>query len=545
MRPEQEARFAKLPAGASPARARQRLQPLDLVKGAGQGAIAILDHAAGLARLLGDLVIALALLPARLSLVPWREISANIYRSGAQALAITGLVGVLIGVVLSYLFALQLRTYGADMLIIRVLGIGVLRELGPLLAAILVAGRSGASIAAQIGVMRVTQELDALAVMGISRTLRLVLPKVLALTIALPLLVLWTDAAALLGGMLAANYELGVELRGIHRQSAQLRPGGQPVARGGQGGGLRDGDRAGGLPLRPAHPAEQREPGRGNDASGGRRDHPGDRAGRHLRSGFLRRGLHVNVIEIEGLWTAYGKQVVHAGIDLAVRQGEVFTLVGGSGAGKTTLLRHMLGLETPLRGEVRVFGQPPSQGSFDGWRELRRRWGVLFQGGALYSALDVFDNIALPLRELGAVDEELVRELVYRKLEQTGLARADADKKPAQLSGGMVKRVALARALILEPELLYLDEPTAGLDPARSKSFVGLIKSLRGALHLTVVMVTHDLDTLVDLSDRVGVLVNGHLVAVGTLEQIQALEDPCVHSFFLGVTGRHALAAMT
>jgi phospholipid/cholesterol/gamma-HCH transport system ATP-binding protein len=251
----------------------------------------------------------------------------------------------------------------------------------------------------------------------------------------------------------------------------------------------------------------------------------------------------VNVIEIEGLWTGYGSQIVHAGIDLAIRHGEVFTLVGGSGAGKTTLLRHMLGLETPLRGSVRVFGQPPAQGGFDAWRALRRRWGVLFQEGALYSALDVFDNIALPLRELGTVDEDLVRELVYRKLEQMGLTRTDADKKPAELSGGMVKRVALARALILEPELLYLDEPTAGLDPARSQSFVALIEALRTALHLTVVMVTHDLDTLVELSDRVGVLVNGHLVAVGTLEQIQHLEDPCVHSFILGVTGRRALAS--
>jgi phospholipid/cholesterol/gamma-HCH transport system ATP-binding protein len=250
----------------------------------------------------------------------------------------------------------------------------------------------------------------------------------------------------------------------------------------------------------------------------------------------------VNVIEIEGLWTAYGKQIVHAGLDLAVVQGEVFTLVGGSGSGKTTLLRHMLGLEKAMRGTVRVFGQVPGEGTFDAWRALRRRWGVLFQGGALYSALDVFDNIALPLRELGTVDEDLVRELVYRKLDQTGLARADADKMPAQLSGGMVKRVALARALVLEPELLYLDEPTAGLDPARSHSFVKLVKSLRGALHLTVVMVTHDLDTLMELSDRVGVLVRGHLVAVGSLEQIQALEDPCVHSFFLGVTGRQALA---
>lgn len=210
MRPEHETSFAQLPAAASALRTRHRPRLLDLLQGAGEGAISLLDHAAGLARLLGELIIAVGLLPARMRLVPWREISANIYRSGAQALAITGLVGALIGVVLSYLFALQLRAYGADVFIVRILGIGVLRELGPLLAAILVAGRSGASIAAQIGVMRVTQELDALAVMGISRTLRLVLPKVLALMIALPLLVLWTDATALFGGMLAASHELGI-----------------------------------------------------------------------------------------------------------------------------------------------------------------------------------------------------------------------------------------------------------------------------------------------------------------------------------------------
>jgi phospholipid/cholesterol/gamma-HCH transport system permease protein len=210
LRAEHEARFSLLPAGASASRPRTHPQPLDLLLGAGRGAISLLDHATGLARLLGEVLGAAALLPTRARLVPWREFSANIYRSGAQALAITGLVGVLIGVVLSYLFALQLRAYGADVFIVRILGIGVLRELGPLLAAILVAGRSGASIAAQIGVMRVTQELDALAVMGISRTLRLVLPKVVALMIALPLLVLWTDTTALFGGMLAARYELGI-----------------------------------------------------------------------------------------------------------------------------------------------------------------------------------------------------------------------------------------------------------------------------------------------------------------------------------------------
>ena len=210
MRPEDSPRFLSLPAEVSAPRARQRMRPVHLLESAGTSVANFIGHAADLARLIGELVLAVAVLPARFQLIPAREISASIYRSGAQALAITGLVGVLIGVVLSYLFALQLRAYGADALIVRILGIGVLRELAPLLAAILVAGRSGASIAAQIGVMRVTQELDALAVMGISQTLRLVLPKVLALMIALPLIVLWTDAAALLGGMVSAQRELGI-----------------------------------------------------------------------------------------------------------------------------------------------------------------------------------------------------------------------------------------------------------------------------------------------------------------------------------------------
>jgi phospholipid/cholesterol/gamma-HCH transport system permease protein len=210
LRPEDRQRFLSLPAQASAPRLRRRMRPVQLLQSAATSLASFLGHAADLARLVGDLVLAVALLPARFQLIPAREISASIYRTGAQALAITGLVGALIGVVLSYLFALQLRAYGADALIVRILGIGVLRELGPLLAAILVAGRSGASIAAQIGVMRVTQELDALAVMGISQTLRLVLPKVLALMIALPLIVLWTDAAALLGGMVSAQRELGI-----------------------------------------------------------------------------------------------------------------------------------------------------------------------------------------------------------------------------------------------------------------------------------------------------------------------------------------------
>ncbi|MDH3438451.1 MAG: ATP-binding cassette domain-containing protein, partial [Betaproteobacteria bacterium] len=176
-----------------------------------------------------------------------------------------------------------------------------------------------------------------------------------------------------------------------------------------------------------------------------------------------------HVVEIEELWTRFGDQVVHRGIDLKIERGEVLSLVGGSGSGKTVLLRQMMGLETPRRGRVRVLGKDLHACEPGVLQALRNRWGVLFQQGALFSALPVFDNVALPLRELRVLDEEVIRELVLMKLEMVGIEFWHAFKLPAELSGGMVKRVALARALALEPELLFLDEPTSGLDPDRSE----------------------------------------------------------------------------
>ena len=212
------------------------------------------------------------------------------------------------------------------------------------------------------------------------------------------------------------------------------------------------------------------------------------------------------IIEVKNLWTRFGRQVVHRDLSLVVNRGEIMSLVGGSGSGKTVLLRQMLGLETPARGQVCVFGRTLHEGDREEMRELRNRWGVLFQHGALFSALNVFDNVAVPLRELKTLDEGVIRELVLLKLCMVSIDPRHADKMPAELSGGMVKRVALARALALEPELLFLDEPTAGLDPDRSESFVKLIQGLQRELKLTVVMITHDLDTLIALSDRVAVL---------------------------------------
>ena len=251
------------------------------------------------------------------------------------------------------------------------------------------------------------------------------------------------------------------------------------------------------------------------------------------------------LIEVNNLWTRFGDHVVHRDVSLSVDRGEVLSLVGGSGSGKTTLLRQMMGLEIPSAGEVKVFGVSLQHSSADEVQRIRNRWGVLFQQGALFSALTVYDNIALPLRELGTVDEDLIRQLVLLKLEMVGIEAQHGEKMPSDLSGGMVKRVALARALALEPELLFLDEPTAGLDPDRSESFVHLIEELRRELELTVVMVTHDLDTLISLSNRVAVLCDQHIVAIGPLAEVVKNSHRFICNYFQGERGKRALQAVS
>ena len=251
-----------------------------------------------------------------------------------------------------------------------------------------------------------------------------------------------------------------------------------------------------------------------------------------------------NSIEIEGLWTQFGEHIVHRGIDLTVHRGEVMALVGGSGSGKTTMMRQMLGLERPTRGTVTVFGHSLHDSDPEELDQVRSRWGVLFQQGALFSALSVYDNIALALRELRALDEPLIHDIVMMKLAMVGIEARHSTKMPAELSGGMIKRVGLARAIALDPELLFLDEPTAGLDPDRSESFVKLIQELRRELGLTVVMVTHDLDTLVSLANRVAVLCEQRMVAVGPLQEIAAIDHPFICNFFGGERGQRALDAL-
>lgn len=251
-----------------------------------------------------------------------------------------------------------------------------------------------------------------------------------------------------------------------------------------------------------------------------------------------------NIIEIRKLWKVYDSFIVLQEVDLDVRRGEIVSLVGGSGSGKTTLLRQIIGLERPTKGSVRVFGTLMDDTADHQAADARNRWGMLFQHGALFSSLTVFDNIALPLRELKTLAEDLIHDLVMLKLNMVGLKSMDAEKMPADLSGGMVKRVALARALALEPELLFLDEPTAGLDPESCESFVSLIRTLQQALELTIVMVTHDLDTLFELSTRVAVLADKRVIINAPIREVLAMPHPFIQKFFLGERGQRAMAAL-
>ncbi|NJS36490.1 MAG: ATP-binding cassette domain-containing protein [Brachymonas sp.] len=249
-----------------------------------------------------------------------------------------------------------------------------------------------------------------------------------------------------------------------------------------------------------------------------------------------------HVVEISKLWTVFrtpeAKFVIHKDLDLNVARGELLSLVGSSGSGKTTLLRQMLGLESAESGQVLVLGAPASQLSTRG---AASRVGMLFQHGALFSAFSVLDNIAFPLRELGTLPEDLIRDCAMVKLQMVGLSPQHAGKMPSDLSGGMVKRVALARALIMDPPLLLLDEPTAGLDPESSDSFVALLRSLHRELGLTVVMVTHDLDTLFELSTQVAVLAQQKVIVKAPPKEVIAYPHPFIQEFFLGERGQRAM----
>jgi phospholipid/cholesterol/gamma-HCH transport system ATP-binding protein len=249
------------------------------------------------------------------------------------------------------------------------------------------------------------------------------------------------------------------------------------------------------------------------------------------------------VIKVEGLKNQFGDQVVHDGLDLEVRRGEIIGVVGGSGSGKSVLLRSIIGLNKPRAGRITIFGVEPASLGEAEQRALERRWGVLFQEGALFSSLNVLQNVEVALREHLRMKPPLIDEIAALKLKMVGLDPAAVTKMPSELSGGMKKRSGLARALVLDPELVFLDEPTAGLDPIGAAAFDQLIGGLHKTLGLTVFLVTHDLDTLYAVCDRIAVLAEKRVIAIGTIKELLANNHPWIQEYFNGPRGRLAAHA--
>lgn len=251
------------------------------------------------------------------------------------------------------------------------------------------------------------------------------------------------------------------------------------------------------------------------------------------------------IIRVRGLRNTFGEQVVHDNLDLDVRRGEIIGVVGGSGTGKSVLMRSIIGLQQPDTGTVEVFGEDALAADDRQAVEIRKRWGVLFQGGALFSTLTVAENVQVPLREFyPGLDQTLLDEIAAYKVVMTGLPPNAGPKYPAELSGGMKKRAGLARSLALDPELLFLDEPTAGLDPIGAAAFDDLTRSLQRTLGLTVFLITHDLDSLYAICDRVAVLADKRVIAVGTIDELLALDHPWIQEYFNGPRGRAAVASV-
>lgn len=248
------------------------------------------------------------------------------------------------------------------------------------------------------------------------------------------------------------------------------------------------------------------------------------------------------VIRVCHLQNSFGTQVVHKDVNLEVKRGEIIGVVGGSGTGKSVLMRSIIGLQTPGGGEIDVLGRNVMTLDDAEAKDLRRRWGVLFQNGALFSSLTVAENIEAPMREFFTLTQALMDEIASYKIAMVGLPELAGPKFPSELSGGMRKRAGLARALALDPDLLFLDEPTAGLDPIGAAAFDELIKGMRDTMGLTVFLITHDLDTLYAICDRVAVLGDGVMLKVGTIPELIAFDHPWVREYFSGPRGRAAAA---
>jgi phospholipid/cholesterol/gamma-HCH transport system ATP-binding protein len=420
---------------------------------------------------------------------------------GHRALPIVAIVNLLMGGILAFVGAVELEDFGAGIYVANLVGIASVRELTPILIAIVLAGRTGASFAATLATMQGNEEIDALTTLGVPAEEFLVLPRVVTLSLLMPLFFVYGSAFALLGGLLVATPILGLSPvrvphadagRDRRRELRDRRPQGALVRRRG---------RVDRLPPGPARLAQRRRRRRGHDQRGRQLDHRGHRPRRRVRR-LRARAAHLTMdagaaISIDDVDIGYGGAPVQSGIRVEIERGEIFAIVGDSGSGKSTLLKTMIGLIPPCRGSIRFAGKPLAEHMERG----APPFGVLFQNGALWTSMTVEENVTLPM-ELQRYSTPAARPALARfKLALVGLAGHE-HQSPASLSGGMRKRAALARALALDPGVLFLDEPSAGLDPLTSRRLDRLVIGLRDGLGITVVLVTHELESLYSIADR-------------------------------------------
>jgi len=451
-------------------------------------------------------------------------------RAGYGSLGLVALICALVGMITALQSAYQLSQFGADGLIPSLVAISVTRELAPLLAAVIVTGRFGSSIASELATMEVSQEIDALEVMGLDPMSYLVVPRVLALIITMPCLIVFADVIGILGGFgNVPGADSGCPGAAGYRR------------RSGEGGGFWGHYRHRRLLSGIDGERWRRRGGQGHHFS--RRPFPRSHCRRRssghrllLRAGLTgmpQQPLEVPApaaIEVRGLRKAFGRHVVLDGVDLTVNYGETLVILGGSGSGKSTLLRCMVGLEQPDEGSVHLCGEDLFQIDAKRLLKLRRRIGMAFQSGALFGSMTVGENIELPLAEFTDLPPTTRRIVARLKLGMVGLEDA-MDLRPAELSGGMIKRAALARALALDPDVVFFDEPSAGLDPVTGAAIDNLMVEIRRIFEATFVVVTHEMISAFTIADRIALMHEGRFVVIGTPDVVAESEDPIVRAF--------------
>ncbi len=489
---------------------------------------------------LGDVVLAVLALPSRWRMLRGAELLRHVDQAGVRALPLVIGLGFLMGLILAFQSAMPMRKFGAILYVANLVSVSLLRELGPLLAATILAGRTASAYAAEIGTMKVNQEIDALVSMGLDPLTMLVLPRLAAALLVMPFLALALDVAGLVG-MAVVMKSFGFDVGVVEAQVQDLDHHRRPRRRTGQGRGLRRGDRRCRLSLRPRDRggATLGGPvGHGGRGRGHCRDH---RARRRLRRVLqpARRVIDVPVIRAWGLAQVFGARPIFRDVSFEVAAAEVFVILGGSGSGKSTLLRQLIGLLPPTAGRIEIAGvQVTGRNGEAARRQVQRRIGVMFQSGALFGSMTLLENVMLPLEMFTDLPAEARAAVARVKLGLVGLADA-ASLYPAEISGGMAKRAGIARAMALDPPILFLDEPSAGLDPVTSAELDELILDLRSSLRATFVVVTHELASILNIADRC-IMLDAHafpdaggIIATGVPKHLrEESDDPRVRAFF-------------